>query len=95
MCKVCCGKFSLPVQTNLGDVGSAGGGGGTQPAASERAAGSRLGRPLSPLGGRRHRRHKVVDDREAVGRDAVDGLPGGQTSAGLLVHLGETSTVSK
>ena len=52
---------------DLSDVSSAGGGGGTQPAASERATGSDLHPLLFPLRGRRHRGDKVVDDWEAVG----------------------------
>lgn len=73
---------------DLIDVSSAGGGGGAQPAASERATGSDLYPPLFPLCGWRHRGDKVVDDRQAVGRDATGGLHCGQTSPGLLVHLG-------
>lgn len=75
-------------------VSSAGGGGRTQSAASERAAGRDLYPPLFPLRGWRHRSDKVVDDWEAVGGDAAVGLRCGQTSPGLLVHLGEKLTKS-
>lgn len=52
---------------DLCEVGPAGRRGRTQSAASERAARGDLCPPLLPLGGRRHRGDKVVDDREAVG----------------------------
>lgn len=82
-------RENIKSDKNLTDVSSAGGGGRTQSAASECAAGSDLYPPLFPLCGRRHWGDKVVDDWEAVGRDALGHLRCGQTSPGLLVHLRE------
>lgn len=75
---------------DLTDVSSTEGSGSTQSASSNHAAGSNLHPPLLPFGGWRHRGDKVVDDWEAVGRDATGGFHFGQTSAGL--HLGETNS---
>lgn len=73
---------------HLADVSATEGSGSTQSASSNQAAGSNLHPPVFPFGGRRHRGDKVVDDWEAVGRDATGGFHSGQTSAGL--HLGES-----
>lgn len=83
-------RVNIKRDIDLTDVGcSTGGGGGAQSATSERGAGSDLYPPLFSLCGWRHWGDKIVDDWEAVGRDAIGGLRCGcgQTSPGL-VHLG-------
>lgn len=75
---------------DLTDVSTTEGGGRTQSAASKRAAGSDLYCPLFPFCGWRHWGDKVVDDWEAVGRDAMGGLHSAKTAAGL--HLGDSSS---
>ena len=52
-------------------VPSPGGGGGAQPTAPDGAVGGDPRAPVSPLGGGGHGGHKVVDDRQAVGGDAL------------------------
>lgn len=72
---------------DLTDVSAAEGGVGSKSAASERAAGGDLRPRLFSFLGWRHRGDKVVDDWEAVGGDAMEGLHFGEASAGLHLSL--------